>query len=46
MIICIKVGYEPVVHINTIAETVKLEWLDKEYLKAGEKWKSDNEIRI
>ncbi|MCD6402795.1 MAG: GTP-binding protein, partial [Candidatus Aenigmarchaeota archaeon] len=33
---CVKVGYEPVVHVNTIAETAKIEWLEKEYLKAGE----------
>ncbi len=32
----IKSGYEPVVHLATVAETVKLECLDKEYLKAGE----------
>lgn len=32
-------GYEPVFHCNTIAESVKLELLDKEYLKAGEEGK-------
>jgi elongation factor 1-alpha len=29
-------GYEPVLHCNTIAESVKFELLDKEYLKSGE----------
>ncbi len=32
----ITTGYEPVVHIQTISETVKFECLDKKYLKAGE----------
>jgi elongation factor 1-alpha len=32
-------GYEPVLHTNTIAESVKLELLDKEYLKSGEEGK-------
>ena len=32
----IKSGYEPVFHCYTIAESVKLELLDKKYLKAGE----------
>ncbi|RUM33013.1 MAG: GTP-binding protein [Archaeoglobus sp.] len=35
----IKRGYEPVVHIETIAETVVFEDMDKEYLKAGDKGK-------
>ena len=29
-------GYEPVVHNNTISESVKLELVNKKYLKAGE----------
>lgn len=29
-------GYEPVVHLSTVAESAKLELLDKEYLKASE----------
>jgi len=33
----IRVGYEPVVHIDTIAETVIFEEIDKKYLKAGDK---------
>lgn len=32
----VTAGYEPVLHINTVASTVKLRLLDKEYLKAGE----------
>jgi elongation factor 1-alpha len=32
----ISSGYEPVLHCNTIAESVKLELLDKSYLKSGE----------
>ncbi len=32
-------GYEPVAHIDTIAEAVILEPLDREYLKAGDKGK-------
>lgn len=32
-------GYEPVFHTNTIAESVKLELLNKEYLKSGEEGK-------
>ena len=30
-------GYEPVIHLNTIAEAAKIKLLDKEYLKVGEK---------
>jgi len=30
-------GYEPVVHINTLSEAAKIEILDKEYLKSGER---------
>ena len=33
---CVRNGYEPVVHIHTVSEAVKLQCLDKEYLKAGE----------
>jgi len=29
-------GYEPILHSNTISETVKLRMLDKKYLKSGE----------
>ncbi len=29
-------GYEPVLHCNTISQTVKLKLLDKDYLKSGE----------
>jgi len=32
-------GYEPVLHCNTIAESVKFELLDKNYLKSGESGK-------
>lgn len=32
----IATGYEPILHLSTVAATVKLECLDKEYLKAGE----------
>jgi elongation factor 1-alpha len=32
-------GYEPVLHLNTIASTVKLKMVDKKYLKAGESGK-------
>ncbi len=32
-------GYEPVFHCNTVAESVRLELLDKEYLKSGEEGK-------
>lgn len=32
-------GYEPIVHIHTIASTVRLKMLDKPYLKAGESGK-------
>ncbi len=33
----IKVGYEPVVHVETIAETVVFKEIDKDYLKAGDR---------
>ncbi len=29
-------GYEPVVHLFTVAESAKIDFMDKEYLKAGE----------
>jgi len=32
----ISTGYEPILHINTISETVKLKLVDKKYLKSGE----------
>jgi elongation factor 1-alpha len=32
-------GYEPIVHLNTIAETVKLKLIDKKYLKSGDSGK-------
>jgi len=32
----IATGYEPVLHTNTVAESVKLSLVDKRYLKAGE----------
>ena len=32
----IATGYEPVLHTNTVAESVKLTLVDKRYLKAGE----------
>ncbi len=32
-------GYEPILHINTVSETVKLKILGKKYLKAGESGK-------
>ncbi|MEM4573270.1 MAG: GTP-binding protein [Candidatus Caldarchaeum sp.] len=32
-------GYEPIVHIHTIASTARLKMLDKQYLKAGESGK-------
>ncbi len=32
----IATGYEPILHNNTISETVKLALLDKKYLKSGE----------
>jgi elongation factor 1-alpha len=32
----IATGYEPVLHTNTVAESVKLSLIDKHYLKAGE----------
>lgn len=32
-------GYEPILHLSTVASTIKLECLDKEYLKAGESGK-------
>jgi len=32
-------GYEPILHCNTIASTVKLSLIDKPYLKAGESGK-------
>jgi elongation factor 1-alpha len=32
-------GYEPVLHCNTIAESVKFKLLDKDYLKSGESGK-------
>jgi len=32
----IATGYEPVLHANTVAESVKLSLVDKRYLKAGE----------
>lgn len=35
----ISSGYEPVFHDRTVAESIKLELLDKEYLKAGESGK-------
>ncbi len=34
---CIMRGYEPVVHMDTISETVIFEEMDREYLKAGER---------
>ncbi len=33
----IKRGYEPVVHVETIAETAVFEDMDREYLKAGDR---------
>jgi len=33
----IKKGYEPVIHIETISETVIFEKIDKEYLRAGDR---------
>jgi len=33
----IKRGYEPVVHIETISETVIFEDMDREYMKAGDR---------
>ena len=35
----IRRGYEPVIHVETIAETVVFEDMDKEYLKAGDRGK-------
>ncbi len=35
----IKPGYEPVMHVETIAETVTFEEIDKGYLKAGDRGK-------
>jgi elongation factor 1-alpha len=35
----IRKGYEPVVHIETIAETVVFEDMDREYMKAGDRGK-------
>jgi elongation factor 1-alpha len=36
---CIASGYEPVVHSQTVAESVKLKLLNKKYLKSGEEGK-------
>lgn len=33
----IKKGYEPVIHIETISETVVFEDMDREYMKAGDR---------
>ena len=33
----IKPGYEPVIHVETIAEAVVFEEMDKEYMKAGDR---------
>jgi elongation factor 1-alpha len=35
----IKRGYEPVIHIETISETVVFEEMDREYMKAGDRGK-------
>jgi elongation factor 1-alpha len=35
----IKRGYEPVIHLETISETVVFEDMDREYLKAGDRGK-------